>query len=124
MLKSGDSFMGYFLTGAAFIPLVPVILTFIRKSYGKEPLNFLAIICLLGFLQELISIAPSGSSENQAIIHNVFSFFLFGLFAHLFKTSLPSFQRYLLNIFLAAFLSSVITYGAIKGWGFGHFPLD
>ena len=112
------------MIGTAFIPLVPVILVVIRRSYVKEPLNFLAIICLLGFLQALITIVPSLNRENQAIVNNIFSLLLFGLFVNLFKTALAGYLRYLLNIFLAAFLSSVITYGAIKGWEFDHFPLD
>lgn len=124
MFYTGNGFLGYFVIITAFIPLMPVLLVIIRRSYRKEPLNFLTIICLLGFLKALFALAPSLNPENQAIIHNIFSLLLFGLFVQLFKSSLAAPLQYLLTIFLAAFLSSVITYGAIKGWDLGHFPLD
>ena len=124
MFKTGNNFFGYFLIVATFLPLVPVILVFVRRIYGKEPLNSLMLICLLGFLEGFIGAAPSLNLENQSIVHDIFSLLLFGLFVRLFKTHLKGPLKYRLNIFLTAFLSSLITYGLIKGWGPGNFPLD
>jgi hypothetical protein len=124
MFKTGNNFIGYFLIVATCIPLVPAILVIIRRIYGKEPLNSLLVVCLLGFLEGFTRIAPSLNTENQSIIHSVFSLLLFGFLVRLFKTYLNGLLKYRLNLFLAAFLSSLITYGLVKGWGPGSFPLD
>ena len=124
MFKTGNSFIGYFLIVITFIPLVPVILAFVRRIYSKEPLNFLMIICLLGFLEGIWRNTYSLSTENQYIVHAIFSLLLFLLFIQLFGVCLKAQLRYWLNLFLAAFLSFIITFGSLKGWGPGHFPLD
>jgi hypothetical protein len=124
MFKTGNSFIGYFLMMAIFIPLVPVILGLIRGIYGKEPLNLLMNICLLSFLEGLLGAIPSLNAENQSIIHDIFSLLIFLLLVRLFRPYLSVPLKSRLNIFLAAFLSFIITYGAVKGWGPGRFPLD
>jgi hypothetical protein len=124
MFKTGNSFMGYFLMVTTFLPLVPVILVFLRRIYLKEPFHFLMIICLLGFLDGLIRVSPSLNIDNQYIVHYAFSLLLFLLFVQLFKPYLGTSLKYLLSIFLAAFLSAIITYGTVKGWGVRPFPID
>lgn len=107
-----------------FIPLVPVILAFVLGNYTREPLNFLLIVCLLGFLEGILRETHSLNIENQYIIHAIFSLLLFLLFIQLFKVCLKTTLQQGLNILLAAFLSFAITFGSIKGWDPGHFPLD
>jgi hypothetical protein len=124
MFKTGNSFIGYFLMVTMFIPLVPLILVFVRRIYTREPMNFLLTICLLSFLEGFIRGTSSLNAENQSTVHVIFSLLLFLLFIQLFKACLEVRLQYWLNVFLAAFLSFVITYGSIKGWGPGHFPLD
>jgi len=124
MFKTGNNVIGYFLILATFLPLVPVTLVLVRRIFGKEPQNSLMLICLLGFLEGFIGAAPSLNAENQSIVHGIFSLLLFGLFVRLFKTYLKGPLKYRLNIFLTAFLSSLITYGLTKGWGLSFFPLD
>jgi len=109
---------------STFLPLVPVILIFLRRIYLKESFNLLMIICLLGFLEGFIRSSQSLNTGNQYIVHYIFSLLLFLLFIRLFIAHLKASLRYPLNIFLSAFLSSIITYGSVKGWGVHPFPVD
>jgi len=101
---------------ATFLPLVPVLLIFLRKIYLKESIYLLVILCLLSFLEGLVRSAPSLTEENQQIIHHILLPLLLLVYAQLFRSNLPESGRSLLNILLTAFLSAVITYWSVKGW--------
>jgi hypothetical protein len=124
MLRTGNNFADYFLLAVLFLPLVPVTLIFLQRSYGKEPLNLLMIVCLLNFIKGLAQIIPLNHSENQYITHNIFSLLELILLIQLFKTPLSGKTRITLNIFLIAFLSTYLTYFSIKGWEFSSLGLD
>lgn len=124
MFKTGNNFINYLLLAAAFLPLLPVILIFLRKIYLKEQLNFLMIVCLLNFIEGLISRIPLLTSERQPIINNLFSLLELIALTQLFKPTLSSGTRNIFNIFLISFLSVILTYFSLKGWGISSIELD
>jgi hypothetical protein len=118
MIKTGNPFTDFLFTAIVFLPLIPVLLIIGRKLYLEEPLNFLAIICLLGFL-ETISDAYPLVRTDQHILHKVFVVLQFLLLVQAFRTNLGSKVQYGLTILLTALLSIALTYWSVKGWGLG-----
>jgi hypothetical protein len=117
MFKTGNNFTDYLLLGITFLPLLPALLIFVRKLYGQEPFNFLAVICLLCFLRSFIGLAYPLTPENQYLTNKVFALLLFLFFFLAFRSNLSGKLRYGLNLFLTALLSVLFTYWSIKGWG-------
>ena len=117
MFKTGNSFTDVLLLGISFLPLLPAVLIFIRRLYGLEPFNFLALICLLCFLRGLISLIYPLSRENQYFTNKVFALLLFLLFALTFRSGLGGKLRYGLTLLLTSLVSVVFTYWSLTGWG-------
>jgi hypothetical protein len=116
MFKTGNSFVDYFCLAIILLPLIPVILISFQRNYGKGMLNFLLVICLVGFLKGLTSITNAMTAGNQSIVTNVCSLLEMILLMQIFKTSLKGITKDVLNITTIAFLSVYITYFSIKGW--------
>lgn len=116
MFKTGNNFADYFFFATIFLPLIPVILIFLQKNYGKEPLNLLMIVCLFNFIDGFIRAIPINSIENQYVAKNIFSLLEMILLTQLFASILNSRIKNILNIFLVAYLSVYLTFFSIKGW--------
>ncbi len=116
MLKTGNSFTDYLVLVITFLPLVPALLIFGRKLHLQEPLNFLLILCLLGFFKGLLEVTYSLTKEDQSITNKIFPLAQLLLLIQCFRTGLNTKVRYILDILLAALLSAVITYWSLKGW--------
>ncbi|HMH20683.1 MAG TPA: hypothetical protein VK563_02850 [Puia sp.] len=124
MFKTGNIFIDYFLGVDAFLPLLPVILIFIRKTYRKEQLNFLMIVCLLNFILGMIRAIPLLGPEKLPIVNNLFSLLELISLTQLFKPALSGKSKDLFNIFLISFLSVLLTYFSVKGWGIFSIGFD
>jgi hypothetical protein len=124
MFKTGNTFVDYFLAGSAFLPLLPVILIFLRKIYKREQLNFLMIVCLLNFTGGMIKATAVLSPEKQPIVNNLFSLLELISLTQLFRPALRGRAKDLFNIFLISFLSVILTYFSVKGWGISSIGFD
>ncbi|HEY4107495.1 hypothetical protein [Puia sp.] len=117
MFKPGYSFADYFLLGVTFLPLLPALLILVRRLYGQEPFNFLAVICLLCFFQGFIGgLSPVGAGEPYPAFR-IISLVLFLFFFLTFRSNLGGRFRYALNLFMTALVSVICTYWSLKGWG-------
>ena len=73
MYKTGNSFTDYIFWGITFLPLLPALLILVRRLYGQEPFNFLAVICLLSFFQSLLGMAYPVQAKDQNPAHGFVS---------------------------------------------------
>ena len=116
MLTTGNSFIDYLFIVIAFLPLIPAVLT-LFSNFGKEPFNLILIICLVNFVRDIPAHLHMLTPEDQAILNNIGYPIEIFLFARLFRPILPKPARYLLTITLVAFLSSLLTWLSVKGFG-------
>jgi hypothetical protein len=116
MLKTGNNFTDYFFLATTFLPLIPAILIFLQKNYGKEPLNLLLIVCIFNFIDGFTRHVPMSDFDNQYVTKNVFSLLEMILLTQLFASILTGRTKTILNIFLVVFLSVYLTFFSIKGW--------
>jgi len=124
MFNPGNSFADQLFIAVTFLPLLPGMLIFFQKSYGREPLNLLLIICLANFIRDLPVHLYMLEPGNQHIIDNVFYTIELVLFARLFRTALPKQIRDIQTILLVAYLSSLTTWLTIEGWTTGIAGLE
>jgi hypothetical protein len=117
MLKTGNVFFDYCLAVAGFLPLLPVVVILLKKSYLKEPMPFLMIVCLLNFLSGWVRRAGLLDATGQPVVNNIFALLELIFLALLFRPCLGAQMRNAVNVFLVAFLSAVITYFALRGLG-------
>lgn len=116
MLITGNSFLDYLFIAITFLPLIPAVLT-LFSNFGKEPFHLILIICLVDFLRDIPAHLHMLTPEDQAILNNICYPIELFLFARLFRPILPKPARYILTITLVAFLSSLLTWLAVKGFG-------
>jgi len=117
MFKTGNSFADYLLLGVSFLPLLPAVLIIIRRRYDREPFGFLAVICVLCFLQGLIGLVYPNFSGDYSISGRIISLLLFLFFFLAFRSNLGGRLRYGLNLLMVALVSAICTYWSLKGWG-------
>ncbi len=115
MPKTGNSFIDSFFLVYICSPLLPAIIIFLKRGYYKETLNFLMILCLFTFIKGLLLLIPGLIAVNQVIISNIFSLLELVILAQVFRPVFPDKLKYIVIIFLVAFISSVITYYLLKG---------
>jgi hypothetical protein len=116
MLKPGNSFADCLFITVTFLPLLPAILILFQKSFGKNPLDILFIICLVSFIRDLPIHLQMLNRDGQNILNNVCYPIELVLLARLFRTTLAKPLREGLTLILVAFLSSMLTWLSIKGW--------
>ena len=85
MFKTGNTFIDFFSQVAIFFPLLPVIVIFFRGIYQKEVLNYLMILCLINFTQDLALQTLQVKYINQASIRHIFSLLEFVIIIQIFK---------------------------------------
>ncbi len=104
MFKTGNNFADYFFLAATFLPLIPVILIFLQRNYGKDPLNLLLIVCLFNLTDGFIRNFPMTGPGNGNLSKNIFSLLELIVLTRLFISILPVARKNLLNILLVAFV--------------------
>lgn len=113
---TGNSFIDYLFIAITFLPLIPAVLT-LFSNFGKEPFNLILIICLVNFLRDLPTHLHMLTPPDQAVLNNICYPIELFLFARLFRPILTRPARSILTIILVAFLSSLLTWLAVKGFG-------
>jgi hypothetical protein len=115
MLKTGNKVIDVMALVSVFLPLIPVFTILLRKTYQRDILNFLMILCLLNFLGslnlELLQMTPT----SLATAEQVFSFLEMVILIQIFKSGLRKKMKGLLDVFVVAFLSAALTYYSLKG---------
>lgn len=112
-----NSFADYLFIAVTFLPLLPAMFILFQKSFGKGPLDILLIICLINFIRDLPIHLHMLNSDGRNILDNVCYPIELILLARLFRSTLTKPLREILTIILVAFLSSMLTWLSIKGWG-------
>jgi len=116
MRTTGNSFIDYLFIAVTFLPLIPAVLT-LFSNFGKEPFNLILIICLVNFLRDIPTHLHMLTPEDQAVLNNICYPIELFLFACLFRPILAKPARHILTITLIAFLSSLLTWLSVKGFG-------
>jgi hypothetical protein len=124
MFNPGNSFADHLFIAITFLPLLPAMLILFQKSYSREPLNLLLIICLANFIRDLPIHLYMLAPGNQHIIDNIFYPIELVLFAILLRTTLPKYIRDIQTIVLVAYISSLLTWLTIEGWNTGNPGLE
>jgi hypothetical protein len=124
MFKTGNVFIDNCLAATSFIPLLPVLLILLKKMYLKEPMNFLMIVCLLNFLAGGIRQLTLLNANGQAVVNNIFALLELVFLVLLFRPGLSVQARNAVNVFLVAFLSVLLTYFVLRGWGNCNVAID
>jgi len=124
MLKTGNIIIDFFSQVAIFFPLLPVLMIFLRGIYQKEAFNYLMILCLLNFSQDIALQTLEVKYIDQSSIRHIFSLLEFIVIIQIFKSVLQGKFKEMVNIFTIALLSAIITYYLIKGSGQKKVLLD
>jgi hypothetical protein len=113
MVKTGGSIFIALPLVVMLLSLLPVCILFVRKVAVPAILNVMRILCLLVILQYLtLYFIQPGSPALQTS----FKLAEFTLVFYLFKLMMTSNQgKDIMNMFLASFLSVVITIYSLKG---------
>jgi len=115
MLKTGNTIIDFFSQVVIFFPLLPVVVIFLRGIHQKETLNYLIILCLLNFSQDIALQTLQVKYVNQSSIRHIFSLLEFIVIIQIFKLSAKGKFKEMINIFTIAILSAIVTYYLIKG---------
>ena len=116
MPMTGNSFIDNLFIAVTFLPLIPAFLI-LFFSFRKESFNLILIICLVNFIRDIPTHLHMLTPEDQAVLGNICYPIELFLFARLFRPVLAKSARYILTIILVAFLSSLLTWLAVKGFG-------
>ena len=115
MFTTGNSFIDCLFIAITFLPLIPAALT-LFSDFGKETPQLIFILCLVNFIRDLPIHLHMLTPANQAVTNNICYpielLLLFRLFQPVWTISI----RYMLTIFLVAYLSSLLTWLSAKGW--------
>jgi hypothetical protein len=104
-----------FLT--VILPIISLAIILFRKEYTHDTITFVMILCIFFFIQRVLFTDISKFGIPPKITHNVFNGIEFMLMAVILKVQTTSTRfRYILNGFLIAYISSIITYYAILGF--------
>lgn len=115
MFTTGNSFIDYLFIAITFLPLIPAALT-LFSNFGKEASQLIFILCLVNFIRDLPIHLHMLTPEDQAVTNNICYPIELLLLFRLFQPVWTSSVRYMLTIFLVAFLSSLLTWLSVKGW--------
>ena len=115
MFKTGNNFIDFTSAIVAFLPLLPVIIILFRRVYQKDVLNYLMILCLINFSQNLVVLVSSTKYLNPVSIQNIFSLLEFVVIIQILKSTTKGLIKEIVNILTIAILSSIITYYLLKG---------
>lgn len=101
---------------AIILPVVPIVIIFIRRTWQQDIMIFLGAICLLAFMQHLMLYIPKLVPVNTTFINSIFGLGEFALLLYLFKLVItPPWIREMIHTVLTAFASVAITIFALSG---------
>lgn len=116
MVKTGISIPEIFSIMAILLPVIPILIIFIRRTWQQDIMIFLGAICLLSFLQHLMVYIPRLIPVNSNSINSIFGLGEFTLLLYLFKMVINTgWLKELMHTVLVSFLSVAITTYALRG---------
>jgi hypothetical protein len=116
MVKTGIGIPEALSLLAILLPVVPILIIFIRRTWQQDMMIFLGTICLLAFLQHLMVYIPKLVPVNTALISSIFGLGEFVLLLYLFKLIIaPVWLREMIHTVLIAFASVAITIFTLRG---------
>jgi hypothetical protein len=123
MPRTGNAFIDVSSYIILLIPLMPVVFIFIHKKYSAEALNFLMILCLLKFMENILSV-PANLNGHQPLVHNIFGLAEFIILLWIARSALPANLRPWVNMIIVGLLTAIITFYSIKGMGYRRMGAD
>ncbi|WP_276481900.1 hypothetical protein [Paraflavitalea pollutisoli] len=101
---------------AILLPLIPIVIIFVRRTWQLDTMIFLGVICLFSCLQHLLIYMPQSQPGNTAIINSLFGLAELGLLLYLYRLIIRAkWATELLHTVLIAFASVAITMYALGG---------
>ncbi len=116
MVKTGIGIPEVLSLLAILLPVVPILIIFIRRTWQQDIMIFLGTICLLAFLQHLMVYIPKLVPVNTTFINSIFGLGEFVLLLYLFRLVIePVWLREMIYTVLIAFTSVAITIFSLRG---------
>jgi hypothetical protein len=115
MLKTGNTFIDLFSLARVFAPLLPVLILFLRKTYQKDVLTYLLILCLIEFIGGTVALLARESPTLESSSRHVFSLLELVLLGQIAKTVVSARLGAIIDSILVAFTSSLLTFYLLKG---------
>ncbi|MFI5154493.1 MAG: hypothetical protein ACHQET_14245 [Chitinophagales bacterium] len=115
MFRTTDTFLNIFSQVLVFLPLIPVVLILWKRFYRIDSLNFLMILCLVEFIEQLSLHIDAFPTEAAPGISNLFLLLESVIYFLLFRSHFGGMAREVLLYFAIAFFSSLITYYIVAG---------
>jgi len=117
MVQTGAITIPYWLTILALLlPLIPAFIIFFRRAFDQESLNYLVILCLLLFIEQVVLRIPQFSSIDPAKVQPAFRLGEFIVLFWLYRSTMQhNWLKELLSYFLVGFASVVITIFVNRG---------
>ena len=99
------------------LPIISLAVILFRKEYTHDTITFVMILCIFLFIQRILFTDINKFDLPPQATHNVFNGVEFLLMAAILKVHTTSIRfRYILNGFIIAYISSIVTYYAILGF--------
>src|SRR4030095_7170209 len=117
MVQTGAITIPYWLTMLALLlPLIPAFIIFFRRAFDQESLNYLVILCLLLFIEQVVLRIPQFSAIDPNKVQPAFRLGEFVVLFWLYRSTLQhNWIKELLSYFLVGFASVVITIFVNRG---------
>jgi len=116
MEKTGIGLLEIFGLVAILLPLVPVFIIVVLKTYKHDVLALLAILCLISFIQNLILYIPKFAVTDLIFIKATFQLVNFIILFIILETVIANKSlRKGMKMFLVSFVSVVLTTYSLQG---------
>lgn len=116
MVKTGVSIPELLSLMAILLPVIPILIIFIRRTWQQDIMIFLGAISLLSFMQHLMAYVPTLAPVNTTFINSIFGLGEFALLLYLFRLVINTgWIREIMHAILIAFTSVAITTYVLRG---------
>ncbi len=117
MFITGNPFSDVLNFLTVIMPIVALAIILFRKEYTHDTITFVMLLCLFLFIQRVLFTDINKFGLPAQATLNVFNGIEFMLMALILKVHTTSIRfRYILNGFVIAYISSIVTYFAILGF--------
>lgn len=101
---------------AILLPVIPILIIFIRRTWQQDIMIFLGAISLLSFMQHLMAYVPTLIPVNTTFVNSIFGLGEFALLLYLFRLVINTgWIREVMHAILIAFTSVAITTYVLRG---------
>ncbi len=124
MLITGSPFSDVLTYLTLVLPLLSVCFILFGKEYTDDSSTMVMILCLFYFVQRLLLLYNNLMEFSFPLVENLFNLVEFILLVFLLRASFPELKsHYILNLFVIAYFSSIITYYTVRGFESDQFEL-